>query len=115
MSKRIRIRVTPKLRTVINKSIHNERETLAKQGHDPYDQTPGFYPADLADIEQVFKNDAVDLSGREIQLFQHLLFEYRGYLQERLELPCIPNSYTREVQAQLDVVNKTLEKLDQIL
>lgn len=115
MSKKIRVPITSKLRNVIFKSIHNERAELVKQGHDPYDPTPGFYPAELTAMEQAFRNSVVDLSDREIGLFQHLLLEYRGYLQERLGLLCIPDSYTREVQAQLDVVNKTLEKLDRVM
>lgn len=115
MSKKIRVPITSKLRNVIFKSIHNERAELVKQGHDPYDPTPGFYPAELTAMEQAFRNSVVDLSGREIGLFQHLLLEYRGYLQERLELLCTPDSYTREVHAQLDVVNKTLEKLDRVM
>lgn len=115
MSKKIRVPITSKLRNVIFKSIHNERAKLVKQGHDPYDTTPGFYPAELTAMEQAFRNSVVDLSGQEIEAFQHLLLEYRGYLQERLGLLCTPDSYTSEVQAQLDIVNKTLEKLDRVM
>ena len=103
--------LTPSKREIINASIVLEYEHLKRMGYNPDSMTRGYYPEEIVPLSNKLKSDALDLCDQKVLILQELLFEYRGHLEEKLDIPLVPEEYTTKVRALLEEVNILLEQI----
>lgn len=104
------VSVTPELRLAVGKAVDMERRKRLAMGYNP-DKPGGTFADEILPLQERFKSDVVGLGEREVLLLRYLLLEYQGYLQERVDIPLVPDSYTKKVRKSLAFVNSFLETL----
>lgn len=103
--------LNPLKRDIINAAISLEYDHLKRMGYDPDSMTRGYYPEEIVPLSNKLKSDALDLCDQEVLILQELLFEYRGHLEEKLDIPLVPEEYTTKIHALLEEVNILLEQI----